>query len=180
MNAPPEFKGELLALLPSLRAYARSLARDRDGSDDLVQETITKAWAKHASFSPGTNMRAWLFTIMRNAFYSGIRRRRRETEDVDGAAAARMAQPPTQVPHIELEEFKAALEEIKPQQREALILIGVAGCTYEEAAEICQCAVGTVKSRVNRARQALAAKLGSEQPASFETAMIAGGLVKAR
>ena len=132
---------------------------------------MIRAWEKHASFTEGTNMRAWLFTILRNSFYSEIRKRRREVEDVDDAHAARLSVPASQLAHIELEEFKAALGEISAEQREALILIGVSGFSYEEAAEICGCAIGTVKSRVSRARTILAAKLA--QPVAEEAALLA-------
>ena len=155
----------------TLRAFAFSLARNRERADDLVQDTVIRAWEKHASFTEGTNMRAWLFTILRNSFYSEIRKRRREVEDVDGAHAARLSVPASQLAHIELEEFKAALGEISAEQREALILIGVSGFSYEEAAEICGCAIGTVKSRVSRARTILAAKLA--QPVAEEAALLA-------
>ena len=155
----------------TLRAFAFSLARNRERADDLVQDTVIRAWEKHASFTEGTNMRAWLFTILRNSFYSEIRKRRREVEDVDDAHAARLSVPASQLAHIELEEFKAALGEISAEQREALILIGVSGFSYEEAAEICGCAIGTVKSRVSRARTILAAKLA--QPVAEEAALLA-------
>jgi RNA polymerase sigma-70 factor, ECF subfamily len=155
----------------TLRAFAFSLARNRERADDLVQDTVIRAWEKHASFTEGANMRAWLFRILRNSFYSEIRKRRREVEDVDGAHAARLSVPASQLAHIELEEFKAALGEISAEQREALILIGVSGFSYEEAAEICGCAIGTVKSRVSRARTILAAKLA--QPVAEEAALLA-------
>lgn len=158
-GASNQFKDDLIELSPSLRAFGYSLARNRERADDLAQDAVIRAWEKHASFTPGTNMRAWLFTILRNSFYSEIRKRRREVEDVDDIHASRLSEPASQLGHIEFEEFKAALGEISPEQREALILIGVSGFTYEEAADICGCAVGTVKSRVNRGRAALAAKL---------------------
>lgn len=161
-DAPDTFKAEMLVLLPSLRAFARSLARNPDTADDLVQETMIRAWERFESYTPGTNMRAWLFTILRNNFYSMHRKRRREVEDVDDVHAGRLSTMASQLHHIEVEEFKAALGEINAEQREALILIGVEGYSYEEAAEICDCAIGTVKSRVNRARVALSKKLELE------------------
>jgi RNA polymerase sigma-70 factor (ECF subfamily) len=126
----PGFKRELLATLPSLRAFAVSLSGRHDKADDLVQDTVMKAWAKHESFEMGTNMKAWLFT-------------------------ERMAVHPSQYGIMDLSDFKKALDMLPSDQREAIILIGASGFSYEEAAEICQCAVGTVKSRVSRARTRL-------------------------
>ena len=148
-------KDALLAELPSLRAFAMSLTGSHDRADDLVQETLMKAWSAYASFTEGTSLRAWLFTIMRNSFFSTHRKQRREVQDVDGLAAARMVSSPAQLGHLDLADFRDALATLAPDQREALILIGASGFSYEEAAEICGCAVGTIKSRVNRARQRL-------------------------
>jgi RNA polymerase sigma-70 factor, ECF subfamily len=153
---------ELLEHIPNLRAFALSLCGNPDRADDLVQEALVKAWSNLDSFEVGTNMRAWLFTILRNAFYSELRKRRREVEDADGAMAARLATHPAQGGHMDFKDFRNALEQLPPDQREALILIGASGMSYDEAAEICGCAVGTVKSRVNRARQRLAAILALE------------------
>lgn len=149
-------RDELLAAIPPLRAFAVSLTADTDRADDLVQETLVKAWSNLDSFTPGTNMRAWLFTILRNTFYSNHRKQRREVQDVDGEHAARLATHPSQNGHMDLADFRESLSQLPPDQREALILIGASGFSYEEAAEICGCAVGTVKSRVNRARNKLA------------------------
>jgi RNA polymerase sigma-70 factor (ECF subfamily) len=155
MTAITALKTALLAELPSLRAFAISLTGSHDRADDLVQETVMKAWAAHASFTEGTSLRAWLFTIMRNTFFSQHRKARREVQDVDGEAAGRLVSVPTQHGHVDLADFRTALEQLAPDQREALILIGASGFSYEEAAEICGCAIGTMKSRVNRARQKL-------------------------
>lgn len=149
-------RDELLAAIPPLRAFAVSLTADADRADDLVQETLVKAWSNLGSFTPGTNMRAWLFTILRNTFYSNHRKQRREVQDVEGEHAARLATHPSQNGHMDLADFRLALARLPHDQREALILIGASGFSYEEAAEICGCAVGTVKSRVNRARNKLA------------------------
>ena len=149
------FKTDLLATIPSLRAFAVSLSQNADKADDLVQETLVKAWDKHASFQPGTNLKAWLFTILRNEFYSQMRKRGREVQDTDGAMTARLAVHPSQQGKLDLQDFRAALEQLPEDQREAIILIGASGFSYEEAAEICQCAVGTIKSRVSRARTRL-------------------------
>lgn len=162
-GASDAFKSELLKLLPSLRAFAFLLARNKDRADDLVQDTVIRTREKHSSFTEGTNMQALLFTILRNSFYSKIRKRRREVKDLDDAHAARLSVPESQLLHIELEEFKTALGEISPEQREALVLVGVSGFSYEEAADICGCAIGTVKSRLSRARTALAAKLAEPE-----------------
>lgn len=152
-------RDELLAAIPPLRAFAVSLTADGDRADDLVQETLVKAWSNLDSFTPGTNMRAWLFTILRNTFYSNHRKQRREVQDVEGEHAARLATHPSQNGHMDLADFREALGRLPDDQREALILIGASGFSYEEAAEICNCAVGTVKSRVNRARNKLAEML---------------------
>lgn len=155
MTAIAAFKTALVAELPSLRAFAMSLAGSHDRADDLVQETVVKAWTAQASFQEGTNLRAWLFTIMRNTYFSQYRKARREVQDSDGVAAAGLMSLPAQNGHLDLADFRAALETLTPDQREALILIGASGFSCEEAAAICGCAVGTIKSRVNRARQRL-------------------------
>jgi len=147
-----EFKRELLSILGPLRAFALSLSGRHDRADDLVQDTIMKAWAKQHSFEPGTNMRAWLFTILRNEFYSQMRKKGREVQDVDGLMAGNLATHPEQYGRLDMQDFRTALKELADDQREALLLIGASGFSYEEAAEICGCAVGTIKSRVNRAR----------------------------
>ncbi|MDI9848671.1 sigma-70 family RNA polymerase sigma factor [Rhodoblastus sp. 17X3] len=148
-------KDLLLAEIPSLRAFALSLAGNSDRADDLVQDTLMKAWSSASSFMEGTNMRAWLFTIMRNTFFSQYRKARREIQDVDGEAAARLVSLPDQLAHLDLADFRFQLDRLPADQREALVLIGASGFSYEEAAEICGCAVGTIKSRVNRARHRL-------------------------
>ncbi|MCO6386310.1 MAG: sigma-70 family RNA polymerase sigma factor [Aliihoeflea sp.] len=155
MAADIDFKTGLLGAVPSLRAFAVSLSQNSDRADDLVQETLVKAWDKQSSFQPGTNLKAWLFTILRNEFYSQMRKRGREVQDSDGAMTARLAVHPSQHGSMDLEDFRNALERLPEDQREAIILIGASGFSYEEAAEICECAVGTIKSRVSRARTRL-------------------------
>jgi len=155
MSSSGGFKGDLLAAIPSLRAFGMSLAQNADKADDLVQETLVKAWDKQSSFQPGTNLKAWLFTILRNEFYSQMRKRGREVQDSDGIMTGRLAVHPSQQGALDLKDFRAALETLPEDQREAIILIGASGFSYEEAAEICGCAVGTIKSRVNRARTRL-------------------------
>jgi RNA polymerase sigma-70 factor (ECF subfamily) len=149
------FKRELISTLPSLRAFAVSLSGHYDKADDLVQDTVMKAWAKQSSFEMGTNMKAWLFTILRNEFYSQMRKRGREVQDTDGVFTERLAVHPSQYGVMDLGDFKKALDSLPDDQREAIILIGASGFSYEEAAEICHCAVGTMKSRVSRARTKL-------------------------
>ena len=140
----------MLAAVPSLRAFAISLSGNVDRADDLVQETLLRAMANINSFQPGTNMSAWLFTILRNLFRSEYRKRRREVEDTDGSYAETLKSHPEQQSRVEFEEFREALAKLPPDQREALILVGASGFSYEEAAAICECAVGTIKSRVNQ------------------------------
>ena len=167
MTMQTSVRDGMLAAIPSLRAFAISLCGNVDRADDLVQETLTRAMANINSFEPGTNMSAWLFTILRNLFRSEYRKRRREVEDGDGSYAESLTTQPEQSSHIEFEEFRTALAKLPSDQREALILVGAAGFSYEEAAAICKCAVGTVKSRVNRARVRLAALLSIETAEDF-------------
>ncbi|KQZ14872.1 MULTISPECIES: sigma-70 family RNA polymerase sigma factor [unclassified Mesorhizobium] len=155
MSVSPRFKTDLLGSIPSLRAFAVSLTQNSDKADDLVQETLVKAWDKHESFQPGTNLKAWLFTILRNEFYSQMRKRGREVQDSEGIMTSRLAVHPAQHGQLDLKDFRGALEQLPEDQREAIILIGASGFSYEEAAEICGCAVGTIKSRVSRARTKL-------------------------
>lgn len=157
------FKADLIELLPSLRAFARSLAHNPALADDLVQDTLVKALANVDRFEPGTNLRAWLFTILRNHYYSQLRKSKREVEDADGKFAARLASRPEQDGSVDLEDFKVAFQQLAPDHREVLTLVGASGCSYEEAAQICGCAVGTIKSRVNRARKKLADLLGLDE-----------------
>ncbi len=128
-----------------------------------------KAWAKFHTFQEGTNLRAWLFTILRNEFYSQVRKKGREVEDADGAYAARLASQPAQGGHMDLKDFSHALSQLPDDQREALVLVGASGFSYEEASEICQCAVGTIKSRVSRARTRLAELLDLEEGETYGT-----------
>lgn len=155
-------RDEMLAAIPSLRAFAVSLGGARGWADDLTQETLTRAWANQHSFRPGTNLTAWLFTILRNEFYTQLRKRRREVDDADDVHASKLATLPDQTGHMEFADFQRVLAELPAEQREALILTGGSGFSYEEAATICGCAIGTIKSRVNRARTTLTARLGLE------------------
>jgi RNA polymerase sigma-70 factor (ECF subfamily) len=155
----PDFKEQLSAVIPHLRAFGRSLSGSRDLADDLVQETLLKAWAARKRFQAGTNMRAWTFIILRNLFLSQMRRARFKGEWDDITAAKILAAPASQDRHIELGDMQRALMHLPQPQREALILVGAGGFAYEEAADICGCAVGTIKSRVARGRVALEALL---------------------
>jgi RNA polymerase sigma-70 factor (ECF subfamily) len=149
------FRRELVALIPQLRAFARTLAGDPTAADDLAQDAMMKAWDARASFEIGTNMKAWTFMILRNQFYSEKRRSWRQAQlDQDAAERTLVAVDDPSGP-IALDELRLGLGMLPPEQREALILVGAGGFAYEEAAEICGCAVGTVKSRVSRARRAL-------------------------
>lgn len=156
MSVSNELRQSLLNTIPSLRAFARSLCGNTTLADDLVQETLVKAWANFSSFQEGTNLKAWLFTILRNEFYSQVRKRGREVEDADGKLTSRLSDLGRQEGHLDLEDMKRALLLLPAEQREAIILVGASGMSYAEAAEVCQTAVGTVKSRVSRARSKLA------------------------
>jgi RNA polymerase sigma-70 factor, ECF subfamily len=155
-----DVRQDLFAALPHLRAFAISLTGDIDRADDLVQEAVVRGLSHLHQFRLGTNFQGWMFTILRNQFHSAYRKRRREIEDADGAYAAKVAVAPEQGPHLDFTDFRSALYKLSAEQREALLLIGAEGLTYEETAVICATKVGTIKSRVNRARRRLAELLG--------------------
>jgi RNA polymerase sigma-70 factor (ECF subfamily) len=159
-------RDEIVEHLPSLRAFARSLTRDASAADDLVQDTVVKAWSNIDKFEAGTNMRAWLFTILRNTFYSLRRKRAREVADVDGVMAGQLSEKPDHDGRLVMRDFAVAFGEIPDEQREALLLVGASGFSYEEAAEMCGCKVGTIKSRANRGRKRLAElmELSEDEP----------------
>jgi RNA polymerase sigma-70 factor, ECF subfamily len=163
----PSVRDVMLAALPNLRAFAMSLSGNADRADDLVQETVMRAMANINTFTPGTNMAAWLFTILRNLFRSQYRKRRREVEDPDGGYLASLKIPPEQFGRLEFKELIEALAKLPDVQREALLLVAASGFSYDEAAAICEVAVGTIKSRVSRARQLLAELLVIGSPAKF-------------
>jgi RNA polymerase sigma-70 factor (ECF subfamily) len=158
-----KLRSEILATVPRLRAFAVSLTASADRADDLVQETMVRALAHIGQFQPGTNLRAWLFTILRNQFNSEYRQRRWMTEDADGIYVESLKTVPQQSSWLEFQELRAALTKLPPEQREAVILVGASGMSYEEAASICGCAIGTIKSRVNRGRTRLAEMLSIEK-----------------
>jgi RNA polymerase sigma-70 factor (ECF subfamily) len=149
------FRAELVALIPHLRAFARTLTGDPTAADDLAQEAMMKAWDARASFEMGTNMKAWTFMILRNQFYSEKRRSWRQSQLDQEAAERTLVAIDDPAAPVALNELRLGLGMLPSEQREALVLVGAGGFAYEEAAEICGCAVGTVKSRVSRARRAL-------------------------
>lgn len=151
-----DMQEQLGKLVPNLRAFARSLCGNPDQADDLVQEALVKAWKHRESFAQGSNLKAWLFTILRNAYFSERRKRKHEVEDTDGVFAARLSVHGEQTGHLDLMDFSKALDTLPPDQKEALLLVGAEGFSYEDVALMCGCAVGTIKSRVNRARNRLA------------------------
>lgn len=151
-----EFKREMLGVVPHLRAFARGLCGRADVADDLVQETLLKAWAAQERFEPGTSMRAWTFVILRNVYLSELRRNRFRGDFDENVAERILVAPAGQESPLHLADLNRALMTLPPERREALLLVGAGGFSYEEAAEICECAVGTIKSRVGRARAALA------------------------
>lgn len=148
-------RDEIVEHLRPMRAFAMSLTRNASAADDLVQDAIMKAWQNIEKFEPGTNMRAWLFTILRNTFYSNRRKAKREVADVDGAMAATLSEKPAHDGRLAFKDFEKAFAQLPDEQREALILVGATGFTYEEAAVTCGVAIGTIKSRVNRGRKHL-------------------------
>lgn len=154
------FQNALVSAIPHLRAFARSFTSDAAAADDLVQETLIKAWNSQETFQAGTNFRAWLFTIQRNTFFTQQRKAKREIGDPDLTYTHSLSVGAEQPGHIELQDLRSALDTLPEEQREALLLVGAAGFSYEEAAEICGCAVGTIKSRVNRARGRLEELIG--------------------
>src|SRR5919205_614198 len=167
MQPEPAIRDALLAAVPSLRAFAISLCGQVDRADDLVQDTLLRALSHIDRFERGTNLNAWLFTILRNLFHSEYRKRRREVEDPDGSYAGRLKVQPEQGSRLDFEDFRSALAKLPSDQREALLLVGASGFSYEEAANICGCAVGTIKSRVNRARTRLAELMSIESVDDF-------------
>jgi RNA polymerase sigma-70 factor (ECF subfamily) len=171
------WRDDVVAMIPALRAFAWSVSRNGSDADDLVQDTLIKAWTHRDKFEPGTNLRAWLFTILRNTYYTAVVRRRREVRDEDGAHARTLTAPPSQEWGLAMQSLQQALDQLPPEHREALVLVGAAGLSYEEAAEICGCALGTIKSRVNRARARLL-KIMDAEDANDVMAQENGGAAK--
>lgn len=156
MTGSTDFEDELMVHLPALRAFAMSLIHNVASADELVHETIARAWTNQDKFAAGSNMRAWLFTILRNAFYSEMRRKKREVLDQQDYFAQSQAEKPAHDGRLQLADFRTAFSTLPVEQREALVLVGASGFSYGEAAKMCDVAVGTIKSRVNRGRARLA------------------------
>lgn len=159
-NRPADPREQLATLLPNLRAFAISLSRNVVLADDIVQETILKAWSNLDKFDPQTNLEAWLFTILRNTYYSFLRKSRREVQDSDGIFAASLSERPAHDGRLAYSDFQRAFDQLSPEHREVLILIGASGYSVEEAAQMMGVAPGTVKSRASRARKRLSELMG--------------------
>jgi RNA polymerase sigma-70 factor, ECF subfamily len=151
----PKFRSALVESIPHLRAFARSLTRNYDRADDLVHDAAVRALAAAEQFTPDTNFRAWIFTILRNLYYNEVRKGDSRNVPFDEATIMRHARPATQEAALEFCDFRRAFWQLSEDHREALILVGASGLGYVEAAAICNCAVGTIKSRVSRGRQRL-------------------------
>jgi RNA polymerase sigma-70 factor, ECF subfamily len=163
----PSIHPAMLVAIPQLRTFAISLCRDREYADDLVQETLLRACDNIARFEPDTNMTAWLITILRHQFYAEYRKRRREVADADGIYAHTLVTQPAQFACTEYGELRRALDKLPGEMRDAIVLIAGSGASYDEAARMCGCAVGTIKSRVHRARTRLAEMLSISNPPDF-------------
>ena len=168
MTSSKDPKEELVEHLPAMRAFALSLTRNPAAADDLVQDAVVKAWSNFDKFEQGTNMRAWLFTILRNTYYSLCRKRRREVEDPDGLMAGQMAEKPLHDGSLAMADFQSAFAQLSDEHREVLILVGAEGFSCEAVAEMCGCAVGTIKSRTNRARKRLKELMHLDAEEEFE------------
>ncbi len=175
-----EFRAQMIALIPSLRAFARGLCRDRDLADDLAQEAMMRAWAARNSFTLGTNFRAWMFMIVRNQFYTSKRKSARLASWDPEAAERLLVQPPNQEMHFNLLDLDKALNRLPVQQREMLLLVAGAGMSYEEASDVAGCSLGTVKSRLARGRAALMRLIEGEDSSEQPTPSASGGNVDGR
>jgi len=165
---PFDFRQELTKVVPHLRAFARGLCGRPDYADDLVQEALLKAWGARDSFRPGTSMRSWTFVILRNVFLSEARRNRFRGDYDPDAAERLLSRAADQEDGLHLGDLRSAMMQLSPERREALLLVGAGGFSYEEAAAIAQCAVGTMKSRVARARRALEEMMEAEPGGAFK------------
>ncbi|MGX1306202.1 RNA polymerase sigma factor (sigma-70 family) [Amorphus suaedae] len=165
--ATAHIDGDLVALIPALRMFARTFCKNTFDADDLVQETLTKAIANATKFRPGTNLKAWLFTIMRNSFYTSAKVRRREQPGQEDCVADVLSVAQSQDWSVRGTEIRSSLDALPPEQREVLVLVGILGVSYEEAAEMTGCAIGTIKSRLNRARHRMLELLHAENVAEL-------------
>ncbi len=165
--ASPAITAGLIAAMPNLRRFALSLCHSADGAEDLVQETLLKAWSNRARYQPGSNLNAWLFTILRNNFLNRIRQQKREVQDTDGLYSARLRADPAHDAILDLNDFFVAFATVPARQRRALVLVGALGHSYDEAAELVGTAPGTIKSRVSRARSQLMQTLQIQGPMDF-------------
>lgn len=164
----PDPRDALVEHLPAMRAFAISLTHDAALADDMVQDALVKAWTHIDRFEPDTNMRAWLFTILRNTYYSSRRKARREVPDTDGVHTRTLAEKPAHDGRLQMNDFRMAFAQLSDEQREALLLVGASGFSYEETADMCGVAVGTIKSRIGRARQRLAELLDLQDNEKLE------------
>ncbi|MGH6892479.1 MAG: sigma-70 family RNA polymerase sigma factor [Dongiaceae bacterium] len=164
-----ELQSALLDVLPHLRAFARSLTRNRDQADDLVNDAIVRAISASRQFTPGTNFKAWIFTILRNLFYNEGRKRHNRFSSLDDLTVNEPSINASQEASLEFCDFRRAFWQLNPDQREVLILVGASGLSYDEAAEVCGCRVGTIKSRVSRARADLKRMLDDDTLATIRT-----------
>ncbi|MBW6506875.1 MAG: sigma-70 family RNA polymerase sigma factor [Rhodobacteraceae bacterium] len=164
------FTAGIISAMPSLRRYALSLCRTADGADDLVQETLFKAWSQRERFQAGTNLGAWLFTILRNSFLNQTRNRKREVQDCDGIHSARLSTRPAHDAALDMRDFRKALATLPTRQRQALVLVGELGHSYNEAALLTGAETGTMKSRVSRARSHMQALMQVIGPMDFASA----------
>lgn len=158
----------LISHIPAMRAFALSLTRNTSVADDVVQDALVKAWTHFDKFEAGTNMRAWLFTILRNTYYSSQRKSRREVPDGDGLHVKALAEKPAHDGRLQMADFRSAFAQLSDEHREALLLVGASGFSYEEAADMCGVAIGTMKSRTGRARKRLAGLMELEEEDALE------------
>jgi RNA polymerase sigma-70 factor (ECF subfamily) len=176
-RAPDAFRDAVIALIPALRIHAAMRVKSRSEADDLVQETLVRAWCYRGSFQTGSNLKAWLCKIMQNCFYHDLSRQRDTVQDIEGRWAAMQTVAPAQEWRLQYNDMLCALDHLPPDARAALVLIGASGCSYEEAAELAHCPVGTLKSRVNRAREKLASLI--DNGAGIPHSRLAKSLAKA-
>ena len=167
------FKDGIIAAIPKLRAYATGLLGSITDADDLVQESLVRAWRSRRTFVPGTNLHAWMFRILRNAFLAQLPNRRQTVADIDGQMAARLTYAPDQEWHLQVSDVAAALPRLSVEHREAILLVIAAGYSYEEAAGICACGVNAMKQRVRQARIRLADLIDPPSPSALSRSGVA-------